>query len=41
MVLIAVSLNVVKTVPNLMKSSVYFKQIAGMVDAVMAALVFR
>jgi len=39
--LIAVILTVAKTIPNMMKSSVHFKQIAGMVDAVVTALVFR
>ena len=41
MALIAVILNVAKTIPNMMESSVYFKQIGGMVDAVVTALVFR
>ena len=39
--LIAVILIVAKTIPNMMKSSVHCKQIAGMVDAVVTALVFR
>ena len=39
--LITVILNVVKTIPNMMKSSVYCKQIAGVVDTMVTALVFR
>ena len=41
--LITVILNVVKTIPNMMKSSVYCKKIAGVVDAIVmvTALVFR
>ena len=39
--LTAVILIIVKTIPDVMKLLLYCKQIAGVVDAMVAALVFR